>query len=80
VRVVLNGSFVTNRAEPNDVDCLLLQGPDYDPASPSAIELRQGLPFLEIKIVREEDFDIFASTIFGTDRDMIPKGVVEISL
>jgi hypothetical protein len=62
------------------MDCLLLQGPQYDPASNPGIELRQGLPFLETKIVKQEDFDLFASTIFGTDRDVIPKGVVEVSI
>jgi hypothetical protein len=46
----------------------------------AAIELRNGLPFLEIKIVTEEDFDFFAGTIFASDRDMIAKGMVEISL
>ena len=28
-RIVLNGSFVTDIIEPNDVDCALLLAPDY---------------------------------------------------
>lgn len=79
-RLVINGSFVTSRLEPNDVDCLLLQGPNYRSDSPGAAELRQGLPFLEIKIVAQDDFDFFCHAIFATDRDMIPKGVVEVPL
>jgi hypothetical protein len=47
-RLLVNGSFVTNRAEPNDVDCALLQGPSYNAFSVEAAELRQGLPFLEL--------------------------------
>ncbi|MCY2950730.1 MAG: hypothetical protein NTU53_01985 [Planctomycetota bacterium] len=80
VRLVINGSFVTSRSEPNDVDCLLLQGPDYRRDSAQAVELRQGLPFLEIKIVAQEDFDFFCDTIVATDRDMIAEGLVEVSL
>jgi hypothetical protein len=47
-RIVLNGSFVTDIMEPNDVDCVLLVGPGF-PADPIAeAELTAGLPFLEI--------------------------------
>jgi uncharacterized protein DUF6932 len=78
VRLLINGSFVTSRAEPNDVDCVLLQGPDYRPDSLPAAELRGGLPFLEIKVVNQEDHDFFAGTIFASDRDMIRKGMIEV--
>ena len=36
-RIVLNGSFVTNIMEPNDVDCALLLAADY-PRDTSASE------------------------------------------
>jgi hypothetical protein len=77
-RVLINGSFVTDRLEPNDVDCVLLQGPAYQTDSPAASELREGLPFLEIKIVTLGDYNFFADTVFATDRDIIPKGMVEV--
>ena len=80
IKVLINGSFVTDRLEPNDVDCLLLQGPHYRASSPEAAELRAGLPFLEMKIVALADYDFFARIIFATDRDGIPKGVVEVEL
>jgi hypothetical protein len=79
-RLLINGSFVTSRLEPNDVDCALLAGSDYDHDSAAAVELRNGLPFLEIKIVNQEDFDFFAGTIFASDRDMISKGMIELTL
>ena len=78
VRILINGSFVTDRDELNDVDSVLLQGPEYSASSEAAVELRRGLPFLEVKIVNEADYEFFATTVFGTDRDIIPKGVVEV--
>lgn len=41
-------------------------------------EIEAGLPFLEIKLVGQTDFDYMVETVFGSDRDMVPKGVVEI--
>src|SRR6266566_439212 len=51
-RIILNGSFVTDIIEPNDVDCVLLipAGPIKD--RQAFRELRAGLPFLDIVIVR----------------------------
>ena len=79
-KLLINGSFVTDRLEPNDVDCVLLQGPAYRTDSDAAAELRQGLPFLEIKIVTQADYQFFAETVFGTARDGTPKGVIEVEL
>jgi len=77
-RCVINGSFVTELAEPNDVDCVLLQGPTYRRRSAPARELRKGLPFLEIQIVKRESFEFLTGIMFGTDRDMLQKGLVEV--
>jgi hypothetical protein len=38
-RIVVNGSFVTDLLEPNDVDCVLLVGPDFQPNDPKNREL-----------------------------------------
>src|SRR6267154_6901426 len=48
LRIVLNGSFVTNIIEPNDVDCVLLILPDFPKDSVAEKELLGGLPFLDI--------------------------------
>src|SRR5205823_14068929 len=45
-RIVLNGSFVTDIIEPNDVDCVLLLGPGLPADEAAEHELRDGLPFL----------------------------------
>ena len=80
IKILVNGSFTSNKLEPNDVDCVLLQGIEYESDSQAAIELRQGLPFLEIKIVTADDYEFFSTVLFATDRDMIAKGVIEVAL
>ena len=78
LRVVVNGSFVTDSYEPNDVDCALLIGADY-PQDPTAdAELQQGLPFIQAELLTQEAFDYFVGTFFGTDRRGVPKGVIEV--
>jgi hypothetical protein len=74
----LNGSVITDKIEPNDVDCVLLIGRGL-PADPIAeAELNVGLPFLEMKLVGQADFDEYPNVTFGTDRMGVPKGLVEI--
>ncbi|NOS99515.1 MAG: hypothetical protein HOP29_02690 [Phycisphaerales bacterium] len=79
-RIVLNGSFVTDIMEPNDVDCVLLVRADSlkDPAAEDA--LFQGLPFLEVALVRPEEFNYFVNRFFAFDRDREAKGMVEVTL
>lgn len=78
LRIVLNGSFVTNIIEPNDVDCVLLIGPGAprDPAAED--ELLQGLPFLDISLVGQKDFDYFVDRFFAVDRMLRTKGMIEV--
>ena len=45
-RIVVNGSFVTDAYEPNDVDCALLIGANYPSDATADAELQQGLPFM----------------------------------
>jgi len=79
-RLVINGSFVTETLEPNDVDCVLLVELGFPCDARAGEELVQGLPFMEIKLVTQPDFDIFVHNIFATDRYMTPKGTVEVIL
>ena len=46
LRIVVNGSFVTDAYEPNDVDCALLIGTNYPSDATADAELQQGLPFM----------------------------------
>jgi hypothetical protein len=77
---VNNGSLVTEIPEPNDVDCALLVAPNvaFDPGLEE--EFENGLPFLQIDLLEAVDFAFLIERIFATDRDMVPKGVVEVLL
>lgn len=77
-RIVLNGSFVTDIIEPNDVDCVLLIGADFpnDPAAEK--ELLDGLPFLEVALVDEMEFDYFVNRFFAFNRMREEKGMSEV--
>ena len=79
-RIVLNGSFVTDIMEPNDVDCVLLFQPTRPRDRLSVRQLRGGLPFLEIKLVAQEEFDGYVQVTFATDRMGTPKGMIEVIL
>ena len=79
-RLVVNGSFVTDKLEPNDVDCVLLIGPGF-PRNPEAeAELLAGLPFINLELVDQEAFRQFTERTFATDCNMVPKEMVEVSL
>src|ERR1044071_5108561 len=70
-RLVLNGSYVTDISEPNDVDCILLQGPAYNEYTTTAARLEEGLPFLSVQIVR---LCIFDSDIFQNGSQRCAQG------
>jgi len=77
-RIVVNGSFVTDKLEPNDVDCVVLIGPDFPRDGAAETELLAGLPFIALELVDLEAFRQFTERTFATDRKMIPKGMVEV--
>ena len=79
-RMLINGSFVNDRDEPMDVDIALLQGAAYSAMSGSAAEIRQGLPFLDVKVVNEQDYSFFINSLFVRDRSRVSKGVIEVIL
>jgi hypothetical protein len=79
LRIVVNGSFVTDKLEPNDVDCVLLIGGDFPHDAAAEAELLAGLPFINFELVDQEGFEQFTERTFATDRNSIPKGMVEIT-
>ncbi len=76
-RIVLNGSFVTDIMEPNDVDCILLFVPGRRRDGSGIKQLRNGLPFPGIAMVAQGHFDEL-SRFFGTDRRGKSKGMIEV--
>lgn len=77
-RIVLNGSFVTGTVEPNDVDCVLLVGSDFPRDAAAEKELLEGLPFLDLALVDQADFDYFVQRFFALDRVRQEKGMIEV--
>ena len=77
-RIVLNGSFVTDIMEPNDVDCVLLLVPGQRRDRLATKQLRTGLPFLSIALVGPKGFDDLVSRFFATDRFGASKGMIEV--
>lgn len=79
-RLIINGSFVTDFLEPNDVDCVMLPAADAPHDPMAASELAAGLPFIELQLVGDHDFAILTHEFFANDRDRVAKGVVEVIL
>ena len=79
-RIVLNGSFVTDIMEPNDVDCVLLVGAGFPKDAVAEGELLDGLPFLDTALAGAADFDEFVNDVFAADRFGVPKGMIEVIL
>jgi hypothetical protein len=77
-RIIIDRSFVTDKSEPNDVDCALLIGKDFPRDAAAETELLAGLPFVEIHLLRAEQFERFVERIFATDRALTPKGMIEV--
>ncbi|NLX98451.1 MAG: hypothetical protein GXY83_20010 [Rhodopirellula sp.] len=78
LRIIVNGSFVTDIYEPNDVDCVLLIDSEYPSNSDAEEVISNGMPFLEIKLTQLHDFEFFVYDLFASDRYQSPKGVVEV--
>jgi hypothetical protein len=80
-RLIVNGSFVTAKAAPNDVDVVILPGSDYPRAQAPAGSEETLWPFLRVFVAADEaDLEAWALRDFGTDRQQRKKGVVEIPL
>ena len=77
-RIVVNGSFVTDKLEPNDVDCVLLIGEGFPRDETAEAELLGGLPFINMELVDREGFEQFTQKTFATDRNLVPKGMIEV--
>ena len=80
-RLMVNGSFVTGKLTPNDVDIVILPGPGYPRQGRKLDSDELVWPFLQIIVAADNaDFEAWAARQFGTDRRRRPKGVVEVLL
>ena len=78
-RIVVNGSFATDKLEPNDVDCVLLIGPSFPKDAEAETELLAGLPFINLELVDQQGFRQLTERTFASDRNLASKGMVEVS-
>ena len=78
VKLAVNGSFVSDNPEPNDVDCVLLLASDYPKDRTAKDELREGLPFIQMYLEDEKGYDYFVQHFFAADRNDVPKGLLEV--
>ena len=74
----LNGSFVTDIPEPNDVDVVLLTRRGFPKDRAAGDELYAGLPFLDIEFAGPRRFNTLVLKFFATDRFDAPKGMIEV--
>lgn len=74
LRLVINGSFVTDAFEPNDVDCVLLMGPIYSPNAGPAEELSEGLPFIKCTLWSRPTSSSLSRTCMRRIARRFPKG------
>lgn len=79
VRVLINGSFTTDRKSPNDVDVVVLLGNDSRFDEDRLRDEATRWPFLHLALAMDEDdYMAWGTEDFGTDRNYRPKGVVEV--
>jgi hypothetical protein len=77
-RIVIDGSFTTDRHEPNDVDCALLLDVVYPPELEDELEPLKNLPYLQVMALNNPAFDLFVDKVFSRDRRNIGKGIIEV--
>ncbi len=81
IRLIVDGSFTTAKAEPNDVDLVILLDPSFDKTQLDLLGLERLWPFLHVIIAGDEaDLESWASADFAFDREDNPRGVLEIVL
>ncbi len=79
-RLIVNGSFVTSKPNPGDVDCIILGGKTFGTHGISIHEWRAPIPFIHLEIGDAIIFEVYTTEIFGTDQELRPKGVIEVLL
>ena len=80
-RLLVNGSFVTSKLAPNDVDVVFLPGAAYPQGERRLDDNELIWPFLPVFVAADDqDFETWATRIFETDKRNRIKGVVEVVL
>src|SRR3954469_18883848 len=68
-RLIVNGSYATDAPAPQDVDLVILPGPDYPREQQSAADEETIWPFLHVLVAADhDDLEAWCMRDFGTDR------------
>ena len=59
---------------------MLLAASDFPRDKAAELELRDGLPFIQLAIVDQQLFERYVQVIYGTDRKAVPKSMIEVIL
>jgi hypothetical protein len=83
LRLLIDGSFITSKPYPGDVDMILVLSKVFDFDSDEAARLRRAKADLNVHLITltEEDALEIAQALafFGHDRAHVPKGLLEVS-
>jgi len=85
IALYLNGSFVTDKQNPRDIDGVIVLPDAFDTTGELAQKLRQlhrdyGLDIERVAAHDTEERDYLLKDFFGTDREGKPRGLVEVIL
>lgn len=85
VALYLNGSFVTDKESPEDIDAVIVLPDDFDTQGVHARQLRElhqtyGLDIERVAAHDTEERDYLLTIFFGTDREGKGRGLLEVVL
>jgi hypothetical protein len=58
----------------------LLLSTDFPLDPTAAAELAEGLPFIDLHMTETREFRIMMEQLYASDRNAVPKGVIEVIL
>jgi hypothetical protein len=80
-RLLVDGSYVTSKVSPNDVDVVILPGAGYPQLAGPVSAVVNRWPFVHVMVAADEaDLEQWARVDFGIDRQERHRGIVEIDL
>lgn len=84
LRIIIDGSYVTAKPDPGDIDLILVLSRDFDFESPLSLRLQHTKAEFNIHMIpiTEDMIDHieFWFDFFGHDRERRPKGLIEVFL